>query len=93
MFCSMIAGGSASILTNPLDMAKLRLQVQRAGNNLKDDVKVNDFYYKNLLDALYKIGKNEGVLSLLNGSFARIIYHVPMVAISMSILELVKPKI
>ena len=27
MFCSMLAGGAASIMTNPLDMAKLRLQV------------------------------------------------------------------
>jgi len=27
----MVAGGSASVLTNPLDMAKLRLQVQRVG--------------------------------------------------------------
>ena len=32
MFCSMVAGGLASIITNPLDMAKLRLQVQRAGS-------------------------------------------------------------
>lgn len=31
MFCSMQAGILASVLTNPLDMAKLRLQVQRAG--------------------------------------------------------------
>ena len=31
MMCSMIAGAGASFLTNPLDMAKLRLQVQRAG--------------------------------------------------------------
>lgn len=93
MFCSMIAGGMASILTNPLDMGKLRLQVQRAGANLKTDVKINDFYYKNLVDAIYKIGRDEGVLSLFNGSLARIIYHVPMVAISMSILEHIKPKI
>ena len=49
----MIAGGMASILTNPLDMGKLRLQVQRAGANLKTDVKINDFYYKNLVDAIY----------------------------------------
>ena len=68
MFCSMIAGGMASILTNPLDMGKLRLQVQRAGANLKTDVKINDFYYKNLVDAIYKIGRDEGVLSLFNGS-------------------------
>ena len=25
MFCSMAAGGAASVLTNPLDMGKLRL--------------------------------------------------------------------
>ncbi len=31
MLCSMMAGACASIITNPLDMAKLRLQVQRAG--------------------------------------------------------------
>ena len=91
MFCSMMAGGLASILTNPLDMAKLRLQVQRAGANLKTDAKTNDFYYKNLLDAIHKIVKNEGVKSLFNGSLARIVYHVPMVAISMSILEHIKP--
>ena len=35
----MMAGGMSSILTNPLDMAKLRLQVQRAGANLKTDGK------------------------------------------------------
>lgn len=31
MFCSMMAGACASTLTNPLDMAKLRMQVMRAG--------------------------------------------------------------
>ena len=33
MICSWISGGLASTLTNPLDLAKLRLQVQRAGGN------------------------------------------------------------
>lgn len=31
MICSMVAGAGASFLTNPLDMAKLRMQVMRAG--------------------------------------------------------------
>lgn len=91
MFCSMVAGGTASILTNPLDMAKLRLQVQRAGR--VGGGNAADFHYKHLVDAVYKIGRDEGALSLLNGSFARILYHVPMVAISMGVLEQVKPKI
>ena len=85
MFCSMLAGSAASISTNPLDMAKLRLQVQRAG--LAGGGSVNDFYYKNLVDAVYKIGREEGAKSLFNGSFARILYHVPNTAISMGVLE------
>lgn len=31
MLCSMMAGACASTITNPLDMAKLRMQVMRAG--------------------------------------------------------------
>ena len=87
----MVAGGSASILTNPLDMAKLRLQVQRAGQVEGGEQK--SFYYKHMVDAMYKIGRDEGVRALYNGSFARILYHVPMVAISMAVLEKVKPQI
>ena len=46
-----------------------------------------------MVDAVYKIGREEGATALFNCSFARILYHVPMVAISMGILEQVKPKI
>ncbi|CDW72794.1 mitochondrial carrier [Stylonychia lemnae] len=91
MLCSMLAGAGASVITNPLDMAKLRLQVQRAGK-IGGGVK-NEFYYKHLVDGVYKIGRDEGMRSLFNGSFARILFHVPNVAITMSIVELVKPKI
>ena len=47
----------------------------------------SSFYYKHLLDAIYKIGRDEGPRSLFNGSFARVLFHVPNVAITMSILE------
>lgn len=33
MLCSMLAGAGASTVTNPLDMAKLRMQVMRAGKS------------------------------------------------------------
>ena len=46
-----------------------------------------------MLDGVYKIGRDEGVRALFNGSFARILFHVPNVAITMSIVELVKPKV
>ena len=91
MACSMFAGSAASLMTNPLDMGKLRLQVQRVGAAKGGDAK--SFYYRHLADAIYKIGRDEGIRSLFNGSLARIMYHVPMTAISMAILEQVKPVI
>ena len=40
-----------------------------------------------MIDAVYKIGRDEGIKSLFKGSVARIFYHVPNVAISMGVLE------
>lgn len=31
MLCSMVAGALAAVITNPLDLAKLRMQISRAG--------------------------------------------------------------
>ena len=78
------------MLTNPLDMAKLRLQVQRAGKVGGGDK--SGFYYKHMMHGVYRIALDEGPLALFAGSFARCLFHVPMVAISMSIVEVVKPK-
>jgi hypothetical protein len=91
MFCSMMAGAGASLITNPLDMAKLRMQVQRAGKAGGGNVK--DFYYKHMFDGVYKIARDEGFLSLYNGTLARILFHMPNVAITMSVLEFMKPRI
>ena len=46
-----------------------------------------------MLDAVYKIARNEGPRALLNGALARIIYQVPATAISMSVMEHIKPKL
>ena len=45
-----------------------------------------------MVHGVYRIAMDEGPLSLFSGSFARCLFHVPMVAISMSIIEVVKPK-
>ncbi len=87
----MLAGGLASVMTNPLDMSKLRLQVQRAGK--QGGGSQSDFYYKHMLDGVYKIGRDEGVRALFNGSLARIMFHVPNVAITMSLVESLKPRV
>ena len=45
-----------------------------------------------MMHGVYRIALDEGPLALFAGSFARCLFHVPMVAISMSIVEVVKPK-
>lgn len=44
-----------------------------------------------MLDGVYKIARDEGALALFSGSFARILFHVPNVAISISLVEVLKP--
>jgi hypothetical protein len=92
MFSSMLAGIFASILTNPLDMAKLRMQVMRAGHS-GGGAPQNQQYYRHIFDGMYKIARDEGARALFSGSLARCLFHCPNVAISMSTVELLKPHI
>jgi Mitochondrial carrier protein len=50
-------------------------------------------YYKHMLDGVWKIARDEGPLALFNGSLARILFHVPNVAISMAVVEILKPHV
>jgi hypothetical protein len=88
----MMAGACASTLTNPLDMAKLRMQVMRAGQS-GGGAPQSQQYYKHMLDGVWKIARDEGALALFSGSLARILFHVPNVAITMSLVEFLKPRI
>ena len=45
-----------------------------------------------MFHGVYRIAMDEGVLALLNGSAARILFHVPAVAITMGVLEVLKPR-
>ena len=73
-------------------MAKLRMQVMRAGHQ-GGGAPQSEQYYKHMLDGVYKIARDEGFRALLSGSLARILFHMPNVAIVMSCLEVIKPKI
>jgi hypothetical protein len=95
-----LAGGIASYITNPLDLAKLRLQVQRStkiataastGNvqaaalsNTQSEV-VSTTYA--MLKHLIKTG---GFLSLFRGGFTRAFFHAPNTAITMTVYEKLK---
>lgn len=88
MACSMIAGAFAAVITNPLDLAKLRMQISRAG------VREEGFSdYKHMFDAVGRIFRKEGILSLWKGAGTRAITQMCTVGIAMSVVEGVKPKV
>ncbi|TMW58570.1 hypothetical protein Poli38472_010129 [Pythium oligandrum] len=76
------AGAAASFLTNPLDMIKLRLQVQRAYA-----AEPNAVAYTGIVDGLTKVIRSEGILALYKGAGARVAFHAPSTAITMSLFE------
>jgi len=89
-FMAGMAGCFASVLTNPLDIAKLRMQVQRAEGFKSGSGEPGRFGYKNVFHGVYTIAQKEGVLSLFKGSLARTFYHTPATAISLGLLEYIR---
>ncbi|OQR97696.1 inorganic diphosphatase [Thraustotheca clavata] len=83
LLCSVSASAAASFFTNPLDLVKLRLQVERfqiAQNNTTAQ-------YNNTLQGLRRIIANEGVLALWKGAGARIAFQAPLTGITIALYE------
>jgi hypothetical protein len=92
--CSAFAGSVSSLVTNPLDLAKLRLQIERAGSqvaasssstsssSLSTRAPLNDFG-----DALINVYRTEGIRGLFRGAGARVLFHTPNMAITMAMFE------
>jgi len=78
--CGAGAGVTASALTNPLDVAKTRLQTQHDTGKR----------YKGMVDALKTIGREEGVTGFMRGIRPRIILHSCSAAIVWSTYEYMK---
>jgi len=92
MLCSAAAGAVASLTTNPLDLIKLRIQVQR-GLLSRQVVTGSDntmLGYRTLSSSFTTIYRSEGYRGFFRGSFARILFHIPNVAITMSTYEVCK---
>lgn len=71
---SAMAGALASFLTSPLDLAKLRLQVQRAHRHPRpQDV----LEYRGIVDCLQKAYGRDGIPGLFRGAGARVLHFVP----------------
>jgi hypothetical protein len=83
------AGALASLVTSPLDMAKLRLQVQRgarAGANSAGGGELA-FHYRGMADGLASIVRHEGWRGLFKGAGARVAFHAPSTALTMTLFE------
>lgn len=90
---SSASGFIASIVTNPLDIVKTRMQVQRA--ELKtDSTLVNGRYgYRNIFHGLYLLCSQEGVVGCFRGAYARITYLSMQSILALTLLESVRNKI
>jgi solute carrier family 25 protein 43 len=81
---SGLSGSMASVLVTPLELSKLRMQVQRAESQMGLDPR---FGYRNMLHGMTLIYQREGFLALYRGAAMRVLFSAPMTALSMSLTE------
>lgn len=84
--CACVSGLTACLVTTPLDLAKLRMQVVRAGRNVKGEEAISrqPFNYRHIWDALRQIAVQEGPRALFKGAGLRCLLWVPQTAIFLS---------
>jgi len=90
--CSAGSGALASWLTSPLDMAKLRLQVQRgkaatAASITGDGMSQHTEQYRGMIDCLRAAYREGGIRGLYRGAGARVLHFAPAMTITMTCYE------
>ena len=90
--CSASAGALASWLTSPLDMAKLRLQVQRGQADAASSANGHSttrqtVQYRNALHCLSVAYREGGIRGLFRGAGARVLHFAPATAVTMTSYE------
>ena len=77
------AGGAAAVCSAPMDLVKVRMQVERQSNS----------HYKGFVPSLLTIWKNEGFRGLFRGGGSRVWFAIPNTAITMSLMESIKQRL
>eukprot|EP01068_Selenidium_serpulae_P007134 Selendium_serpulae@DN4619_c0_g1_i1.p1 len=83
--CGAAAATMSAWLTSPLDLTKVRLQVQRAAA-VSVTGNATPFFYGNMVDGLRDLLRTEGLKGAFRGSVARCLFHTPTIAVSMCIM-------
>lgn len=83
--CSCAAGAVASWLTSPLDMAKLRLQIQRG--QTESGVQTTQVAYRGIVDCLTQSYRKGGIQGLFRGAGARVLHFAPATTVTMTAYE------
>jgi len=83
--CSAVAGFVGSVITNPLDVIRVRHMVEGGGGLAK-----GYYNYASIPQAFAQIIRKEGIWSLMKGVKARIIWFVLNDALGMTIYEKLK---
>ena len=88
VMCSAGAGSIAAWLSSPLDMIKLRIQVQRqAQSAAAEGAEGFSFGYRGVVDGLATVFREEGARALWRGAGTRMCFTVPNMSISMVAFE------
>lgn len=87
LLCSASAGAAASWITSPLDMAKLRLQIQRSSKSNNTLSFPSPVQHRGMVDCLSEIYKRGGVQGLFRGAGARVMHFAPATMITMTCFE------
>jgi hypothetical protein len=80
--CAM-AGGAAALCSAPMDLVKVRMQVERRSNS----------QYKGFMRSLVDIFKSEGIKGLFRGGGSRVWFAIPNTSITMSLMESIKHRL
>lgn len=84
LLSSSSAGAIASWLTSPLDMAKLRMQIQRGAQSSSSPTEIT---YRGFIHCLQMTLKQQGIPGLFRGAGARVLHFVPSMTIVMTAYE------
>lgn len=93
LILALTSGLISSTITNPLDVVKVRMQVQRAEIKQGESLEQGRYGYRNIFHGLHLVYKNEGLIGYFRGCSARILYMSCQAALAFTVVDYCRGKI